>query len=414
MKFEKNQYPINLNVETIDTADVVVIGGGPSGVAAAISAARLGKKVIVIETSAQLGGMATLGGVAIYMPVGNFVGMFKEMMTEFIPSDVEESLNGENQWPFAFQFNPILFRHYLNSKLDKEGVKVYFHTSFVKGVMEGNQMRAIIVNTREGLKLIEGKRFVDCTGDGRVAIDAGAKYTTGREEDGLTQPVTLMMIMQDTNKPVDTTLPENCYYYEKVEDLPQGRILHWERGNDGSLLINMTRVKGNGAKIDDVNYFEKEALKQAISVANFLQRTSHPTYKLVNVASQTGVRQTNQVVGLYTLSENDIFNARKHEDAVASTKYGIDIHSPEGSKTCDVRELQTYDIPYRCMVPKGIENVLVSGRAISATHVAMSSARVMPTCFALGEAAGIASALSIDEDCKLKDISIQKLRELLV
>ena len=407
------KYKLETTVETIENADIVIIGGGPSGVAAAIASARQGKKVVLVEHSAQLGGMATLGGVAIYMPVGNFVGIYKEIMTDFLPIQVEKALSGSEQWPFAFQFNPILFRHYLNSKMDIEGVNVYFHTSFVKAVMEGNQVRAIIVNTREGLKAIEAKRFVDCTGDGRVAIDAGAKHTTGRPEDGLTQPVTLMLQMQNTNAPVDATLPENCYYYEKVEDLPQGRILHWERGEEGSLLVNMTRVKGNGAKIGDVNYFEKEALKQALSVANFLQRTSHKNYKLVSVGSQTGIRQTNQIEGIYTLTEEDIYDARKHEDAVASSNYGIDIHSPDGEKTCDQREVGMYEIPYRCMVPKGIENLLVSGRAISATHVAMSSARVMPTCFALGEAAGVAVALSIDEDCALKDISVKKLREKL-
>ncbi|MEI6602053.1 MAG: FAD-dependent oxidoreductase [Clostridia bacterium] len=402
-------YSIDLNLRTIDKADVVVIGGGPSGVAAAIAAARNKKRVILIETSAQLGGMATLGGVAIYMPVGNFTGIFKELMTEFIPKQVEDALNGKDPWPFAFQFNPILFRHYLNMKMEREGVQVYYHTTFAKTIKDGNCLRAIVVNTREGLFVIEGKRFVDCTGDARVAIDAGANYTTGREEDHVTQPVTLMMIMQNTHQPVDSTLPEDCYFYETVEDLPQGRLLSWERCGDGSMLINMTRVKGNGARIEDINYFEKEALKQALSVANYLQRNGYPTYKLVNVAPQAGVRQTNQVEGLYKLGEVDIFNALQHADAVASTNYGIDIHSPDGAKTCDVRDVSTYDIPYRCMVPVGIENLLVSGRAISATHVAMSSARVMPTCYALGEAAGVAVALSIDKDCALKDIPIKDL-----
>lgn len=404
-------YNVTINPEIIDSGDVVVVGGGPSGVAAAISASRCGKKVILIESSSQLGGMATLASVAIFMVVGNFTGIYEEMMTEFIPEQVEIAKNNKDKWNYAFQFNPILFRHYLNKKVDKENVNVYFQTSFVKAIVEGGQVKAIIVNTREGLKTIEAKCFIDCTGDGRVAIDAGAEYKTGREEDGLTQPVTLMFQMENTNKPVKRQLPEDCYIYESVEELPQGRLLKWEK--DGTLLVNMTRFRANGAKVEDINAMEKECLRQVLSVADYLQRNGHETYKLVNVASQTGVRETNQIMGLYELNVDDLINSRKQPDLVAQTNYDIDIHNPTGGNTCDIRHINSYDIPYRCLVPKGLEGILVSGRAISATHEAMSSIRVMPTCFALGQAAGIACALAIEEDCSLADIPIAKLHKIM-
>ncbi|MCK9477925.1 MAG: FAD-dependent oxidoreductase [Firmicutes bacterium] len=400
-------YNIQLKAEDLGAYDVVVIGGGPSGIAAAISAARLGKKTVLIEKSAQIGGMMTLGGVCIFMPVGNVTGIYKEFVSEVIP----ETLLDFNEEKYAPQFDPILFRHYFNGKLEKEKVEVVFHADFITAVTENKRIKAVIINTREGVKAVSGKAFIDCTGDGRVCIESGASYLCGRDTDGLTQPVTLMFQMQKTDKRVKCVLPGDCYFYNNLSDLPQGRCLYWEKNNDnGTLLVNMTRVKANGAKINDMNFAEKEALKQVISVANYLQRNGFENYILSSVAPITGIRETNRIKCLYTLCEDDLFNSKKFNDVVAQTNYGIDIHSPGGEKSCDERKLNSYDIPYRCLVPQGVEGLLVSGRAISATHVAMSSSRVIPTCFALGQAAGIAAAISVEDHCNIADVSYQKIR----
>ncbi|WP_080831731.1 FAD-dependent oxidoreductase [Cohnella massiliensis] len=392
-----------------DSADVVVIGGGPAGTAAAISAARSGRKTILLEHSGQLGGMGTLGNVSIFMGVGNVTGIYREIISEFLPDALPDS-HHESIWP---QYSPFELRHYLNQKLEKEGVYVYYHTSFVASVMNENRVAGVIANTREGLRAFEGRVFIDCTGDARVASDAGVPIRSGRDEDGLTQPMTLMFMMQDTGKPVRQYLPEDCYRYESVSDLPQGRHLYWSRMGNGTLLVNMTRVKGNGAKIEDVNYAEKEALRQVFSVANYLQRHEHGNYILSHVPGQVGVRETNQIEGRYTLTEDDLTSGRRFEDVVAQTNYEIDIHNPTGGANTDERKLDGYDIPYRCMLPVSVEGLIVAGRSISATHVAMSSMRVQATCFALGQAAGIAASLAIEADVPVADISIPRLHERL-
>jgi len=403
------EYSVNIKAPLCDVADVIVVGGGPSGIAASISAARCGKKVVLVERAGQPGGMATLGNVSIFMTVGNVTGIYREILSEIVPEKLEKA----NPKAFAPQFNPFLLRYILNRKLEKEKISVMYHSEFIVPIMESNCVKGIINNTREGLRAIEAKAVVDCTGDGRVAISAGASYKSGREEDGLTQPMTLMFQMQNTGKPVKQYLPEGCYFYKDKSDLPQGRLLYWERNDDGTLLVNMTRVKGNGATIDDTNYAEKEALKQVFSVANYLQRNGFENYVLSHIGAQTGVRESNQIVGLYTLTEEDLANARKFRDVVAQTNYEIDIHSPDGQKTCDIRTLDSYDIPYGCMVPKGVESLLVAGRAISATHVAMSSMRVMPTCFALGQAAGIAASISVEKGYNMSEVPYDILHDIL-
>ncbi|MDF2961405.1 MAG: invasion protein, partial [Paenibacillus sp.] len=261
-------YTFQKEIKVYDSVDIVVVGGGPGGVAAAIAASRCGKKVALLEQSGQLGGMGTLGNVSIFMGVGNVTGIYREIIAETLPDKLPKS-HTETIWP---QFNPFVIRHYLNQKLEKEQVNVLYHASFAGVIKEDGKVKAVAVNTREGLVAIEAKIIVDGTGDGRVAIDAGAAYHSGRESDGLTQPMTLMFMMQNTGKPVKKVLPEDCYYYEQVSDLPQGRHLYWENGDEGTLLVNMTRVKGNGAKIEDVNYAEKESLRQVFSVAHYLQR----------------------------------------------------------------------------------------------------------------------------------------------
>ncbi|WP_268960395.1 FAD-dependent oxidoreductase [Paenibacillus glycanilyticus] len=402
-------YSFSREVETYKHADVVIIGGGPAGTAAAISAARCGKKVVLLEKTAQLGGMGTIANVSVFMPIGNVTGIYRELIAEMLA----ESLPAGHDESIAPQYSPFMLRHYLNEKMKKENVDVYFHCEFVGTVQEGGRIKAVIVSTREGLKAFEGECFIDCTGDARVAIEAGVPYTTGRESDGLTQPMTLMFTMQDTGKPVTPILPEGCYEYKEVSDLPQGRRLYWEQNNDGSLLVNMSRVKANGAKIEDINYAETEALRQVFSIAYYLQKTGFENYALTHIAPQTGTRETNQIVGLYTLNEQDLTSGARFKDVVAQTNYEIDIHSPDAQKTTDERKIDGYDIPYRCMVPEAFDNLLIAGRSISATHVAMSSMRVQATCYALGQAAGIAASLSIDDAATMQNISIDKIHDIL-
>ena len=262
--------------------------------------------------------------------------------------------------------------------------------------------------TVEGLRAIRASIVIDATGNGRAAIDAGAGYTTGDEGNGL-QPMSLVFQMQKGDSDIPFRLPDFCERYADVSDLPQGRVLKWEKGPKGTMLVNMTRVQGNGSTIDDLNRAEQESLRQVFSVASYLHDHGYSDYALSSVGPQVGVRESNQIVGAYTLTEQDLLEGRRFDDVVAQSNYNIDIHGATGSDGTEERPIERYDIPYRVMVPRGIDDMLVTGRAISASHVAISSARIMPTCYALGQAAGLAASIAIDQHCQPASIDIDEL-----
>ena len=400
------QHTLNRKLQTLHSCDVLVIGGGPAGIAASIAATRKGCSVAMVERSGQLGGMMTLGYVAIFMPVGCITGFYAELLQTHCP----EFLASGDPDHFKRQFNAMHMRYDCLRRVAEAGVKLFLHTQFLAVLKDdaGNPCGAA-VHTREGLGAINAKVIIDCSGDGQAAIDAGAAYTTGREEDGATQPMTLMFEMQDIGAPAKALMPEGAYTYDTVEALPQGRILFFNRNDEGRVLVNMTRVRGNGAKNDDIAFAELEAMRQLFGVADYMQRNKFPNHQISAIAPQIGVRETNQIVGEYTLTIDDILAGTKFPDVVTQTNYEVDIHNPTGDAGCEEYDVPLYDIPYRCMVPKGVANILVAGRCISTCHVAMSSMRVVPTCLGLGQAAGVAAAIAIEENCALKDVNIQRL-----
>ena len=392
-----NSIWLTREVSELARVDVCVVGGGPAGTAAALAARRCGRSVILLERTAQLGGMATTGSVAIWMAVGTLTGFYREICRDLGLSDLL-GRDWETVPMFVPLFNPFRLRHYLNRKLEEAGVTVHFHMEFVAAIKEGEILTQVVVMTCEGLRAVRARQFIDCTGNASVAIDAGVPTHAGREEDGATQPMTLMFMMQDTGRTITPSLPEGCPQYDRVEDLPQGRRLFWEDKATGTLLVNMTRVRGNGARIEDISRCEREALAQVFGVVHFLQRNGFPTYVLSHVAAQTGVRETRQIVGRYTLSQEDMTTARRFPDVATQNNYEIDIHNPTGKGGCDERRVGLYDIPLRCLAPaSGADNLLVAGRCLSASHVAMSSARVMPVCFGMGQAAGVAASLAMEQ-----------------
>jgi hypothetical protein len=272
-----------------------------------------------------------------------------------------------------------------------------------------------VFETKSGPVVVRAQNTVDCTGDGDIAAAARADYAIGRESDGLTQPMTLMFRMVGFDEEAfNRYAQEHPDQWRSVHglwdlvedateagdlDLPREDMLFFGTAHPGEVAVNSTRVThALGIDVFDLTRAETVSRRQMAQVARFL-RDYVPGFADSYVAQsgvQIGVRETRRVLGDYVLTGDDILAARKFPDVIARGTYPVDIHNPTGKGTVlrPVPAGDAYDIPLRCLVPRGIDHLLTAGRCISGTHEAHSSYRVTPTAMATGQAAGVCAALA--------------------
>ncbi len=419
--------------------DVLVVGGGPAGLGAALGAATAGADVVLAERYGFLGGNATAALVTLWSSdrtqrqLTTLPGA-----TTFFPTDHGPGEQVFTGWPdrlvqrlvreggavapslmtgYTVPFDPEIFKSVAQDMLDEAGVRLLLH-SFASGVWskEGTEtLGGVAFESKSGPLVVRARCVVDCTGDGDVAALAGASFEVGRKEDGLAQPMTLMFRMGEFERAAfeayAKTHPGQWRgvhgLWELIEqaaragdlDLPREDILFFGTPHERELLINSTRVVNvRATDVFDLTRAEMEGRRQVRMLAAFFQRYV-PGFErgyLLQSAPCIGVREGRRIVGEYQLTSEDILSARKFPDAIARGTYPIDIHNPTGKGTI-LKRLpagESYDIPLRCLVPAGVDNLLVAGRCISGTHVAHSSYRVMPIAMATGHAAGACAALA--------------------
>jgi hypothetical protein len=374
--------------------DVLVAGGGPAGVSAAIAAARCGASVLLLERYGFLGGMGTAALVSPFMAyetegVVLTRGIFKEVTARMA------AMGGFCEDSKAFDAEALKF--VLNEMCMENGVNIRFHV-FAYGVKRRtSQLEAVEYLGKGGRHISAASVFIDATGDADIVALCGCDIWMGRNSDGRCQPSTLMFRVGGVALPEGTRGVEFAVPVE--ERLPQGRVLYFSLPHSGEAMLNMTRVTDfNPLDTDDLTRAEIEARRQVYPIIRYM-REKVPGFQnayLLETAPQIGIRESRRVVGEYLLDREHIFSYRKSADDIAYGMYKIDIHNPAGQGT-EIRELapgQYYGIPYRCLIPRGMKNLLAAGRCISATHEGLSSTRIMPVCYALGEAAGVAAALA--------------------
>jgi hypothetical protein len=437
-------------------ADVLVVGGGPAGLGAAVGAAAAGADVILVERYGFLGGNAT---AALVMPLMSF---HNEMRTprgragelRLLPDDhgpgepvvagplsdlldrlfrsggaIEPSLDTG----YTVPFDPECYKLATLDLLDDHGVRFLFH-SCASGVVGPDAQGGVVLETKSGPLVIDASAVVDCTGDGDVAAAAGAQYEVGRPRDGLTQPMTLMfrMVQFERSRFAEYARTHPAQWrgvhglWELVEraeaagelDLPREDILFFATPHEHEVSVNSTRVSGLGHVVWDLTRAEWQSRRQMRQIDEFL-RTHVPGFEQAYNAQSgaaIGVRETRRIRGEYSLTGEDVLHARAFDDAIARGSYPIDIHAPTGKGTVLTRlPLQgAYDIPLRCLLPQGLRRVLVAGRCISGTHEAHSSYRVTPIAMATGHAAGVCAALAALDRTAPHDVDPEDVqRELL-
>lgn len=433
------------------TVDVAVIGGGSAGTAAAAAAARNGASTVLVERYGFLGGTSTAGMVGPFMtsytPDGKrqlVKGLFQEVIDRMVamggavdPSTTEAGsewasfikLGHANVTPFHVE---ALKMATLELVCDA-GAQIRFHTSFVDVVMQGERIADIVMLDKAGLGLLRPKVVVDTSGDGDIAAKAGAPFEVGRREDGKMMPVTLFLSIGNVDdERVVAWMREHevlhpgerlfeCIVKEARErgewSLEREFLNLYREPTPGHWRINTTRMRNvDGTNPDDLSRAEIEGRRQAWDVVRFLR--SHcpglENAQLTATASHVGVRETRHILGDYVLNGQDVLEGRKFDDGIAQCSYPIDIHDPQGPRgRLEGIRADHYEIPYRCLVPRQVDNLLVAGRPISADHEGAASARVIPPCYATGQAAGTAAALSVREGGSPRDVDTELLRKTL-
>lgn len=431
--------------------DLIVVGGGPSGVAAAIAAGRMGCKVALIEQTGCLGGLGTSGLVNVFMPfadgrrtlMGGIGIEFVQALHDraLLPSSVsaETWQQGRRE---AVPFNGEGLKLLMDEFVQSAGIELRFFTSMIDVVMSGAQIQAIVLSGKERLYAMQARYYIDATGDATLSAMAGVPFEVG-DGRGNTQPPTLCSTVSNvdleryrafrdrTRRPGDwqsLLVPLQQAIEDGVFSEPELHLPGIFVCGEGYGILNAGHIFGLDC-LQDADLSKgmilgrKKAQEYLRFYRNYVEGCEHMTH--MSTGSILGVRETRRIVGEYVLNVDDFCARRSFDDEIGRFNYSVDIHRSSPSQQ-DYEQLveeftrgyrlgkgESYGIPYRTLVPKGIDNLLVSGRCISTDRGVQGSIRVMPCCLITGHAAGAAAALCGKRDIAPRDLDAGLLRSAL-
>ena len=431
-------------------ADVVVVGSGPAGMSASIAAARKGATVVLVERFPFVGGMSTLVPVATWplntavetgeldMPYDGICGeildrmkalnaielhtTFADGVDRFVPLPEESDRVATSKW---YLFDPEALKYLYFDMLREARVKLMVNSLVVDTVVRDGRVEGVVVETLTRRELIKGRIFIDATGSADVVVRAGASAVLGAG-DGDGVPAGVIMPTSTTFRiaGVDT---DNLDMYEVARTYEEHRLkgeinvplegLFWQIVCKGVVQIFGTRVFGiNPLDPHQAAYGEMEQRRQIRDITDFLKKEI-PAFRdcrLITTGVSIGMIGTRRIRGEYFITSEDIIKAEKFEDAIATGTYRLEIWDPNGQNVSFNHLIGTwYTIPFRSLLPKGLENVIVAGSCISGQYTAMATWAIMPVCFKTGQAAGTAASLCIKGSTGPRDISITDLQSLL-
>jgi len=438
--------------------DVVVVGGGTSGVVSAIAAAKKGAKTLLVERYGFLGGSANYGFPFLAFFSGNGEKVVGGIAEDIVQRLIKEQgskghMRGgkwktEENYEFSLTpYEPEIYKYIAQEMAGENNVNLALHSYLLGTIVSCNRIVGIEILTKSGRKTIYGNTFIDASGDADLSNLAGAPFEYSAVDS--MQNVTLTFVLDNVNLEKmfedlqnDGNIKGRDDWHvrlvrgEKIGTDKKDGIVHmaghmslWDdktpmsftavSWRDDMVSLNLTRTV-NIDPVDGKSIVDGEISERRNVVNTFKQCQKRiPGMEkcyLIKTAHQVGVRESRRVIGEYCITEEDVVNCRRFEDGIARGAYPIDIHDPKGGKTqfTFLKNGGSYSIPYRCMIPKNIDNLIVTGRIISATHAALGSTRLQATCMALGEAAGVAAAFSVKNKVVPRNINVDELKRTLI
>ncbi len=437
------------------TYDVVIIGGGPAGTVAAIASARCGAKTLLVEQNGYLGGMLTMAGTGPQMTfhAGStqvVQGIAEEIVARlvkegFSPGHMEDFVGyASSVTPFDAEGMKLI----LETMVKEAGADLLYHTVYTGCEWEDRKVRKVHLYGKQGFFDVSASVFIDASADADLATHAGIGSVYGREEDHLAQPMTMNIKVGNVNRDKMIEYIKNnsgdmleTIPFERLQLIPRSgmqgaysvirmakekgefpidrdMVLCFETNNPGEYILNMSRIiKKSALDSFDLTEAEIEGRKQAHAIVAFM-RNYIPGFEhavIVTTGPHIGIRESRKINGAYRLTASDLLENKMFEDAIAMGGYPIDIHSPDGG-TMEHHYLKKgswYSIPYRCLYTNELDNLLVAGRCISATHEACAAVRVTPILMAISEGAGTAAAIAAKQGIGVAAIDVAQLQNLL-
>lgn len=422
-------YYIEKNIPVIAETDVLVVGAGPGGVSAAVMAARRGARTVIAERYGCPGGMAVFGEVTPFMPnhidgkaldKPLYVDWCRRMYNYKTDAELEEKPFTENVPTRPISKAEAMLA--LEDLLLEAGVKMLYHHTFFDVVIEEGKITAVIFHSKSGLVAVRAKVFVDSTGDGDLAVKAGAPCEFGNEE-GFCQPMTTCFKLEHVERSLMPAWEEIKKIYEDAKtrgdiDCPRENVLYFFMEADDVVHFNTTRIiKKSAVSGTDLSESELEGRRQIREFIAFLRRQV-PGFKnahLRSIAHHIGVRESRRILGIIYQTQEDFINRAKFEDSIAKVNYCIDIHNPGGTGTYifHMGPGEWYELRYGTIVPRNTGNLLMGCRAISVDHALHSSSRIMPSVCSIGQAAGMAAAMCVEKNCAPAELSGAEVRKNL-
>lgn len=406
-------------VPVVRETDVLVCGGGPAGFAAAVTSARAGARTLLIERHPFLGGVWTAASLSLIIDGVHHGGFNAELLRRLDTIGGVEPYYHHKPWS---AFDAEAMKHVLDGWAEESGVKVQLYTSVVAAARDGRRLSGVFTESKSGREFVRAKVVVDATGDGDVAARAGCAYEKGRPSDGGMQPMTLYARIGGLRADYRSwprgrivEIVRACGWepsYERVTLLPQPN-------QPGVAMLMATHLYGvDGCDARDLTRAEQIARAELLRGVKLLRERGGPDWAdvfLIETGPFIGVREGRRILGRYYLTEEDLRAGARFEDGICEVRFNVDVHhvDPKKGKGLWGYKVNPYQVPYRCLQPRDVDNLLTAGRCISGSHVAHGSYRVTGDAVALGEAAGLAAALAVQGGCDPDAIDVSELKARL-